>query len=219
MTAPPRIHATVMTHPRLIDFGPQVPRRGNALSRGLGLLLLRLIGWRVRGQFPDTPKAVVIIAPHTSNYDGVVVVAALLALGLRLSFFVKHTAFRWPVAGLMRWFGALPVNREDSHNLVAFTAGKFREKEQLLLAMAPEGTRHAAESWKSGFYWMAREAGVPIICAGFDYARRELVILHTLMPSGDLDAELPAIIARYRDMAPCRPERLSAPLRALQQRQ
>lgn len=207
-----------MKHPRVITFGPQVPRRGNAFSRRLGLCLLRLIGWRVRGDFPNVPQAVIIVAPHSSNIDGVVVVAALLALGLRVSFFVKHSAFRWPFAGLMRWFGAVPVNREDAHDLVAFSAAKFAQKPQLLLAIAPEGTRHAAPEWKRGFYWIALQAKVPLISVGLDYARRELVILGHCRPGGDLEAELPGIVAGFRHMQPRHPERLSAPLRRLREK-
>ncbi|MDP2227248.1 MAG: 1-acyl-sn-glycerol-3-phosphate acyltransferase [Moraxellaceae bacterium] len=167
------------------------------------------------GDFPNEPKAVLIVAPHTSNYDGRVVVSALLALGMRVSFFVKHTAFRWPVAGLMRWFGALPVNRESSQDLVGFSASKFSEKNELLLAMAPEGTRDSSPAFKSGFYWIARQAGVPVIVIGFDYGRREVRILKTLAPSGDPERDLPDILACYRGITPRHPERLSLPLREL----
>lgn len=208
---------SVSLDPRLIPIGPRVPRRGNAFSRWLGLWLLRRMGWRVTGHFPDVPKAVLIVAPHTSNYDGLVTVAALLGLGLRLNFFMKHTAFPWPFGGLIRWFGGVPVNREATKDLVAFSAGKFAEKEQLLVAIAPEGTRHAAESWKTGFYWIAHRAGVPIVCVGFDYGRREVRLLDTLTPSGELATDLPRLIAAFADVTPAHPERLSAPLRALRE--
>ncbi len=199
--------------PRLIPVPASLPQRGNAFSRLFGLCLLWLMRWRVRGALPDTHQAVIIVAPHTSNYDGLVTVASMLALGLRISFFVKHSAFRWPVGGIMRWFGALPVNREDSADLVSFSAGKFAEKEKLLLAIAPEGTRHAASHWKSGFYWIAQRAGVPILLVGFDYGRRETRILGTVTPSGDAEREVPEIIARYRGITPAHAGRLSLPLR------
>lgn len=199
--------------PRLIPVPAALPQRGNTFSRALGLFLLWLMRWRIKGTLPDTQKAVVIIAPHTSNYDGLVTVASMLALGLRISFFVKHSAFRWPVASLMRWFGALPVNRDDSMDLVGFSAGKFSEKEKLLLAIAPEGTRHAATQWKSGFYWIAQRADVPILLVGFDYGLRETRVLGTVSVTGDIAHELPAIIDRYRNIRPAHPERLSLPLR------
>lgn len=215
MPLDPRANDTPAPDSRLIPLGARLPRRGNAFSRALGLWLLRLIGWRVTGRFPDEPKAVVIVAPHTSNYDGLVTVAALLALGLRLSFFMKHTAFPWPLGGLIRWFGGVPVNREASGDLVAFSAARFAEKEQLWVAIAPEGTRHAAESWKSGFYWIAHRAQVPIVGAAFDYAKKEVRILDTLMPSGNLEEDLPLLLRQFADITPAHPQRLSRPLRDL----
>lgn len=97
----------VVMSERLVPVPSTAPQRGNTFSKCLGLWLMRLTGWRIRGSLPNTGKAVVIVAPHTSNFDGFVTVIAMLALGLRISFFVKHTAFRWPFGGLMRWFGAL----------------------------------------------------------------------------------------------------------------
>lgn len=208
-----------MTDPRLIDLGPNVPRRGNAFSRWFSLMLLRLLGWRVTGDFPNVRKAVLIVAPHTSNMDGVMTVVASFALGLKISFFVKHAAFRFPFGGLMRFFGALPVNREDSKNLVGFSAGKLREKDQLLLSVAPEGTRHETDNWKTGFYWIAHQAQVPIIFIAFDYPSREVRIVGHLTPSGDIDRDLPAIIECYRGIVPRHPAKLSAPLRALRDQQ
>lgn len=202
--------------PRLIGFGPRVPRRGNALSQWLGLMLLRLMGWRVRGHWPDIPKAVVIVAPHTSNVDGLLSVAAILALRLRLQFFMKHTAFPWPLAGLIRWFGGIPVNRGAAHDLVGASAEHFAAREQLLIAITPDGTRHAPKEWKKGFYWIAHRAGVPIICVGYDYARKEIVIRDTLVPCGDYEKDYPLLLEQFRGIAPRHPERLSAPLRTLQ---
>lgn len=202
---------------RFTPLGPQLPQRGNAFSRWLGLWLLRRIDWRMNGTFPDVPKAMVIVAPHTSNYDGLVTVAILLALGLRLSFFMKHTAFPWPLGRLIRWFGGVPVNRDASQDLVAYSASKFAENDKLLVAIAPEGTRHAAESWKTGFYWIALRAQVPIICIGFDYARREVRILDTFTPSGDVEKDMPLLVSRFADVTPRREDRLSRPLRELRE--
>jgi 1-acyl-sn-glycerol-3-phosphate acyltransferase len=204
-----------MTDSPLIPLGPDVPRRGNAFSRGLFTWLLRLLGWRFTGTFPNLRKAVLIVAPHTSNQDGVMTVIGSFALGLKISFFVKHTAFRPPFGGLMRFFGALPVDRENAQDLVAFSAGKLREKDELLLSVAPEGTRDTADTWKTGFYRIAQQAGVPIVCIGFDYATREIRILGSVQPTGDIERELPQIIGLYRGITPRHADRLSAPLRAL----
>lgn len=204
-----------MTHPRLIPLGPQIPRRGNTFSRWLFLQLMRLMDWRFTGEFPDVRKAVLIVAPHTSNWDGVMTVIGSFALGLKISFFVKHGAFRFPFGGLMRFFGALPVDRDNAKDLVAFSAGQLREKDALLLSVAPEGTRDTADTWKTGFYRIAQQAGVPIVCIAFDYASREIRIVGQARPSGDIERELPQIIGLYRGITPRHPDRLSGPLRTL----
>lgn len=200
---------------RAVPLGPQVPRRGNWFSRCLGLLLLWLIGWRIRGAFPNIPKAVVIAAPHTSNYDGIVAFGVVFGVGVRFSIMAKHTLFNWPFGGLMRWLGCIPIDREAAGDVVGQSVRRFREREQLWLGVAPEGTRKGADEWKSGFYRIALEAGVPILILGFNYAQRELVILGTFQPTGDWEADLPRIVEHYRGMEPRRLERLSGPLRAL----
>jgi 1-acyl-sn-glycerol-3-phosphate acyltransferase len=198
---------------RVIGLGPQVPRRGNGFSQWLGLALLRLLGWRIRGYWPNVPKAVVIVAPHTSNRDGILSVIAMMALRLRLQFFMKHSAFPWPFAGLIQWFGGIPVNRAAAHDLVTASAEQFAAREQLLIAITPDGTRHAPKEWKKGFYWIAHRAQVPILCVGYDYARREIVIMDAMLPSGNVEAELPWLQQRFRGIAPKHADRLSAPLR------
>jgi len=179
--------------------------------------MLWVIGWRMRGNFPDVRKGLIIVAPHTSNYDALIAVASIMAMRLQIFFFVKDSAFVWPIDGLMRWFGARPVDRANSKDVVGFTANQYHSKEALMLAMNPEGTRKASPVWKTGFYWIAYKARVPIIMIGFDYARREIVLLDTFMPTGNIDADLPQIISAFRDITPRHPERLSGPLRALKE--
>jgi 1-acyl-sn-glycerol-3-phosphate acyltransferase len=174
-----------------------------------------MMGWRMSGEFPNVRKAVIILAPHTSNIDAVLTVFGILALRMHVSFFVKSGAFRWPFGGLMRWFGALPVNRDNSKDLVGYSAQKLQEKEAVLLAIAPEGTRDASSTWKTGFYWIAHKAGVPIVVLGLDYANRNIIFIKTLTPSGDIDTDLPLILESYRGIEPRHPERLSTPLKAL----
>lgn len=206
-----------MSISRVLTLGPQIPRRGNRLSQWIGLILMHLIGWRMRGEFPNVPKGMLVIAPHTSNYDGVVSVAAILALRLQLFFFVKDSAFIWPFGGLMRWFGAVPVDRESSRDMVGFTASKYNSKDALMLAIAPEGTRKSSPAWKTGFYWIAHRAGVPLIMVSFDYGKKEVVILGSFTPTGNIEQDLPLIIGSFKGMVPRHPDRLSAPLLALKQ--
>ncbi|MDO8268652.1 MAG: 1-acyl-sn-glycerol-3-phosphate acyltransferase [Moraxellaceae bacterium] len=206
-----------MSISRVLSLGPLVPRRGNRLSQWIGLILMHLIGWRMRGEFPNVPKGMLVIAPHTSNYDGVVSVAAILALRLQLFFFVKDSAFIWPLGGLMRWFGAVPVDRESSRDMVGFTANRYNNSDALMLAIAPEGTRKSSPAWKTGFYWIAHRAGVPLIMVSFDYGNKEVVILGSFTPTGNIEQDLPLIIGSFKGMVPRHPDRLSAPLLALKQ--
>lgn len=203
------------TMSRVIPLGPRVPRRGNRFSAWLGRLLLALAGWRVVGDFPDVPRAVVIVAPHTSNWDGYVALAAIWALRLDLRFMGKHTLFRPPLGALLRWFGGIPIDRSSSAGVVEQSVNRFRERDQLLLGITPEGTRKGAGSWKSGFHRIARQAGVPIIVAGFDFARRHVVIADCVEPGDHPEADMARILENFRHIEPCRPERLSAPLREL----
>lgn len=143
------------------------------------------------GEVPDLAKAVIIVAPHTSNWDFPVGVAAMLALDLKLTFLGKHTLFEGPLAPLMRGLGGIPVDRSHpGAGVVEEMAARFRAADRLLLALSPEGTRTAVDRWKTGFYRIASAAGVPIVAVALDWARREIRFGPVLTPSGDLEADL-----------------------------
>jgi 1-acyl-sn-glycerol-3-phosphate acyltransferase len=182
------------------------PRRGTAFSRGLGRWLLRLGGWRVEGQLPDEPRFVLIVAPHTSNWDFIIGVLAMLAVGIRLSWLGKHTVFRFPIVGLLRWLGGEPVDRSTHHGLVEAHIDRFQTRPQWVLAIAPEGTRKRVEQWKMGFYRIAIGAGVPILPVVMDYSRRVLDLGTLYRPSGDEDTDMRAIRGRYRKEMARHPE-------------
>ena len=152
------------------------PRRGNAFSRGLGRALLGLAGWRIAGAFPALPKFVLIVAPHTSNWDFVAGLMCDLALDLDAVWLAKHTIFVGPFGRWLKSLGGIPVVRSASHNVVSQVAAEFARRDQMILAVAPEGTRKKVESWKSGYWHIARAAGVPILPVGLDFRRRAAVI-------------------------------------------
>ena len=181
----------------LPQVGRSVPRRGSAPARAFGRALLRLLGWSVAGEIPDLPKFVVAVAPHTSNWDFVVGAATMFALDLRLSFIGKHTLFRWPVAGALRWMGGIPVDRSASHGLVGETVKAFASVDGRIVAIAPEGTRKRGARFRSGFLHIARGANVPVVLASLDYASRCLRLGPTFMPGEDLDAELARVEAFF----------------------
>jgi 1-acyl-sn-glycerol-3-phosphate acyltransferase len=199
--------------------GARVPRRGNAFSRGLARLVLWLTGWKIRGEIPDLPKMVLIGAPHTSNMDGVIALATLMALGLKAGTMIKESAFKGIMGPLLRWFGAIPINRHSPKGVVEQSVDAFNAQAELLLLIAPEGTRSHAPEWKSGFYRIASQAGVPILPAACDYRRKIITFGPSLVPGGDYGADLHRILDFIREQGvPRHPERLSKPLRKLKGR-
>ena len=198
---------------RLIKVGSRVPRRRRGILPFLGLLFLRLSGWRVRGELPDIPRAVLIAAPHTSFWDAVFGFAAIEAQRVKLNLLVKDVFFFWPLGWILKKMGGLPVRTETPEGTVEQATERFQSREKLFLAMAPEGTRMAPERWRTGFHHIARFAGVPIILVGLDYARREVRVLETLDPGDDQEADLQRIYNAFRSVAPRNPDWLSGPLR------
>jgi 1-acyl-sn-glycerol-3-phosphate acyltransferase len=173
---------------RTYAVGAAVPRRGNAATRVLGRSLMRLWHWQIEGRFPDVPKAVLVVAPHTSNWDFLVCMLGMFTLGLRINWLGKHTLFRWPLRPLMLWLGGIPVWRNSRSGTVARLVETFEQRETLLLAVAPEGTRQAVTEWRMGFAHVAAGAGVPVVPIGLDWSRRELMLGPAVALSGDIDA-------------------------------
>jgi 1-acyl-sn-glycerol-3-phosphate acyltransferase len=170
-------------------LGPAIPRRGSAVMRAVGRAVLALLGWRVEGEVPNLPKFVIAVAPHTSNWDLVVGGAAMFALDLRLAFIGKHTLFRGPLGGVMRWMGGLPVDRSSPHGVVEESVQAFARTERRILVIAPEGTRKRVAQFKSGFLHIARGAGVPVVLATLDYQARCVRLGPTFAPGEDIEQE------------------------------
>ena len=174
-----------------------LPRRGNAFSSALSRALLALSGWRIEGEFPQRAKLVAIVAPHTSNWDFVVGILAVFAIGVRVRFLAKHTLFNPWTGWLMRWFGGTPVVRESPQGAVAEAVAVIRDDPSVLLAIAPEGTRTRGRTWRSGFYHIAHAAGVPILPVVFDGGRRAIRLLAPFSTSGDYESDLPRLQSLY----------------------
>jgi 1-acyl-sn-glycerol-3-phosphate acyltransferase len=171
-------------------LGDSLPKRGNLLTTGLARGSLSAFGWRIEGNFPDVPKLVVVVGPHTTNWDFIVGITAKFALGIRVKFLAKDTLFRWPVNGLMRWLGGIPVDRSQPHGVVGEGVADFARCEQLVLAVAPQGTRRKGMPWREGFYHIAVGAGVAIVPVTIDYTRRVLAIGFALQPAADRENEI-----------------------------
>jgi 1-acyl-sn-glycerol-3-phosphate acyltransferase len=182
----------------LIVLPPAVPRtRSSRFARWCARTVLRIGGWRVVGAFPDVPKAVLIGAPHSSNWDGVWGFAAKIALGLDMRVFAKHQLFRWPFGPLLHRLGVIPVNRGDARGLVEQMQARFRQEERFWLGIAPEGTRKRVERWKTGFWKIARAADVPVVPAYFHYPEKIIGVGEPFRLGDDMDADIARIRAWY----------------------
>jgi 1-acyl-sn-glycerol-3-phosphate acyltransferase len=171
----------------------EIPRSGGPASRALGRLILALLDWRVEGDMPNLRKFVIIVAPHTSNWDFAVGMGAKLALGLQASWVGKHTIFRGPIGTLLKSLGGIPVDRSAANEIVQQLVGEFARRERMVFALAPEGTRKKVERWKTGFYHIARGAAVPIVPVALDFGARLVRIMPPFETTGDVDADVRAL--------------------------
>ena len=167
------------------------------LWQTIGRTYLRLSGWRIEGAFPQDPKLLTIVAPHTSNWDFPLGLAVVFALELRVSWLGKHSLFKAPFKSFLQWLGGIPVDRRASHGVVGACVAAFESAPAILLALAPEGTRKGVSQWKSGFHSIATGAGVPIFPVAFDYREHVVRLLPLFRPSGNLERDLPLIQALF----------------------
>lgn len=175
---------------RFPELGDALPRRGARLPRLVARFSLRRLGWSFEGELPNLAKAVIIVAPHTSNWDFVLGITAMFALGLRVSWLGKHTVFRPPFGALFRWLGGIAVDRSARTGVVDQMVEALRSRDRLILGLAPEGTRRQVTRWKTGFYHIAHGAGVPVVPVTFDYPRRVVRFGAPIAPSGDFAADM-----------------------------
>lgn len=177
------------------------------MGRLIGHLITMLMGWKVVVVQLPPARCVVIGAPHTSTWDTPLTLLLMLSTGIRMRWVAKDSLFRGPLGWLLSWLGALPVDRSNRRGFVAEMAARFAASEKLIIAILPEGTRKRADHWKTGFYYLALSAGVPIVCAYADYRRREMGFGPMLQPSGDLYADFEIIREFYTGITGRHPEK------------
>ncbi|WP_258223604.1 lysophospholipid acyltransferase family protein [Stenotrophomonas sp. HMWF003] len=175
---------------------PQV--KPNRFLRWLARCTLRLGGWKVVGTFPDVPKLVFIIAPHSSNWDGFWGMAAKIALGMQVKVLGKASLFWWPLSPLLRALGVIPLDRSSPQGTVEQAVSLIRGSERMWYALTPEGTRKAVTHWKAGFLKIARMADVPVLAAYFHYPEKTIGIGPLFYSTGDDAADMAAIRDYYR---------------------
>lgn len=202
--------------PRLLDGVPLWRPRGNRLARGL----FRLVGWRLVCDGLPARQGVMLVYPHTSNWDFPVGIFAKWILGVPLRFWVKDSLFKLPLFGAwLCWLGGVAVRRDSAHGLVADTAAQLRaarDRDELFwLVAAPEGTRSHAAGWRSGAYHLALQAGVPVGLASFDFPSRTVTLQQFVQLSGDVAADFALLAELYAGKRGKRPT-LAAPVKLLE---
>ena len=179
------------------------------ISKAISKLILKILGWKVEAEIPELDKCVVVGAPHTSNTDFYLSMLFFLSRGMKISFIIKKEALFFPVAGLVKKLGGIPVDRSKRNNLIEELAIQFKAADKLLLMISPEGTRKKVSHWKRGFYYIAKEAQVPIVLAYIDYKHKTLGVGPVFMPSDDVESDLLKTKQFYKNINPKYPEMFS----------
>ena len=176
-------------------IGDELPRTHNPVTRVIGRLAFRIMGWRIEGELPNRSKFVVALTPHTSNMDFILTVAFLWGSGLKASFLMKHSLFWFPLGSLLRRLGGIPVDRSAPQGLVERMAEEFQARKRLVLGITPEGTRSGVRRWKEGFARIAAAADVPVLPAVLNYRTKTVVLAPLVAGAQTAEAILTAVQA------------------------
>lgn len=180
-----------MTFPKVADT---LPKRHSFLLEAIARFAFTRLGWQVIGEIPNVPQFVAVAAPHTSSRDFYLGMLLIFGLGLRVSWMGKHTLFRWPIGGIMRWLGGLAIDRSGRHKVVDQVVQVFATEPRLIVGLMPEGSRKRAgvpvKEWKTGFYYIALGAQVPILPLCINNASKQMIFGPLLQPTGNMDADL-----------------------------
>jgi 1-acyl-sn-glycerol-3-phosphate acyltransferase len=168
----------------------------------LATVSLRLAGWQFEGDLPPEKKYVALATPHTSNWDGLLLVALARSVGLKLEWMIKDSWVKGPLGPLLRHVGAVPINRTRSTHIVDQMIEQFRQRDEFVLGIPPEGTRARADYWKSGFYHIALGANVPVVPGYLDYARKRAGLGAAIHLTGDVRADMDRLRAFYAEHKP-----------------
>lgn len=154
----------------------EMPRMGNVCSRWFGRTIFSMLGWKLGGAFPRHKKIVLIGVPHTSNWDFILAMLAIMGLGMKVSYLMKKEAFFWPLGSFFKWLGGIPIDRSKHSNTVEQITTWFDSQEKGWVGITPEGTRDKVKEYKTGFIRIAREANVPVGFVCWDYPSKTIYI-------------------------------------------
>ena len=186
---------TIFNVPLLIPFLSRFSRFSGAL-----------LGWSVEGEFPNYPKMMLAAAPHTSNWDFLMFLYAILSKRVQPNVMGKHTLFWWPLSAIMRFLGVVPIDRTQKDGVVEQGIKYFNSVDKTIVLVAPEGTRSYRKDWKSGFYHIAWGAKVPLILCKVNFHTRTIFIGEEFNMTGDFDKDIVGIKEYYKDCVPLKPE-------------
>jgi len=166
-----------------------MPAQGGPMSRLLGGAVLKLLGWKIVGQFPAQEKLLIIVAPHTSNWDFIIAMAAKFYMGVRVRYLMKSEINIWPFRSILKWSGGVPVYRYEKTDILEQTADWLMGEDNVWLGLSPEGTRRKIEKWKTGFLRIAEQANVPIFVVGLDGANKQIVLDKLVSQNGPYEIQ------------------------------
>jgi 1-acyl-sn-glycerol-3-phosphate acyltransferase len=183
---------------------------GSDVFRAISATYLKLSGWTVQGDWPGLDKAVLVAAPHTSNWDGINMLATAGYYSVKLRWMGKKSLTQGPFGWLIKALGCVPIDRSASNDVVKQMSDAFASEQRLILAIPPEGTRSAVREWKSGFYHIAVGASAPIILSVLDYKTKTARLAAVITPTGDYATDLATIRLHYRNAQGKHPEKFIA---------
>ncbi|MAA77187.1 MAG: glycerol acyltransferase [Rhodobiaceae bacterium] len=186
---------TIFNVPLLIPFLSRFSRFSGAL-----------LGWSVEGEFPNYPKMMLAAAPHTSNWDFLMFLYAILSKRVQPNVMGKHTLFWWPLSAIMSFLGVVPIDRTQKGGVVEQGIEYFNSVDKTIILVTPEGTRSYRKDWKSGFYHIAWGAKVPLILCKVNFHTRTIFIGEEFIMTGDYDKDIVGIKEYFRDCVPLKPE-------------
>lgn len=174
-------------------IGPNTPRMGNGLTRWIGDVILKTMGWTLVGKLPNLKKAIIIGGPHTSNWDLFLAMGSMLSVGLKFSWMMKKEAFFWPLGPLWKKLGGIPIDRGAKIDFIGQLKDFFETQDKVWLGITPEGTRSKVERYKTGYLRIAKGVGVPLFIVGIDSTNKRVVLDKIWEPKGEIEIENAAI--------------------------
>ena len=177
------------------------------LLRALWLFFYRLAGWKVVGTLPETRKFILIAAPHTTNWDLPLMLAVAMHFRVKLHWMGKDSLFKGPFGWVMHALGGLPIDRSKNNDVVSQMVDHYAARDELIIAVPPEGTRGRVREWKTGFYHIAHGAGVPIVCGFLDFPNKTGGVSLTIETTGDYEQDIAPVKAFYATVEGKYPEK------------